>query len=184
MSTHQDFEYVQKVLKGDTSAYQNLVLTTQDATYTLVVKMIQDDDLAKDLCQEVYIKAYEKLKLYNGQSAFSTWMYQMAYRHTLDYIRKKKLPTTPLQAYHHNFEDDNDADKDCEWVNQALTELTEMDRALLHFYYFEDYSIKQIAAVIEKSESAVKVALKRSRERFKFLSEQRYAEQVSTFKNH
>lgn len=184
MSKHQDFEQVQQVLQGDTSAYQNLVLNTQDATFTLVLKMIQDSDLAKDLCQEVYIKAFEKLNLFNGQSAFSTWIYQMAYRHTLDFIRKKKLPTTQLQSYHHNFKDDTEADKDCEWVNQALEELTEMDRALLHFYYFESYSIKQIATVIEKSESAVKVALKRSRERFKFLSEQRYAEQVSSFKNH
>ncbi len=182
MAHHTDYLLAKRILKGDVQAYEQLITANQDALFTLIIKMVQDHDIAADLAQEVFIKAYEKLNLYNGKSRFGTWLYQMGYRHTLDFLRKKKPDNASLLPGQ-DWAEEEELENDTEWVTDALQSLSEMDRALLHFYYFENYSVKEIGEIIGKSESAVKVGLKRSRDRFKSISMKQYTEQVNDYKN-
>lgn len=92
-SSEQDRELVEQALGGDESAYQALMEKYKNALYHHVRRMVRDRAEVDDLVQEAFIKAFSALDSYSTQFAFSTWLYKIATNHTIDYLRKRKLPT-------------------------------------------------------------------------------------------
>lgn len=92
-SSEQDRLLVEQALTGDESAYQVLMEKYKNALYHHIRKMVRDRSEIDDLVQESFIKAFSALDSYSTQYAFSTWLYKIATNHTIDYLRKRKLPT-------------------------------------------------------------------------------------------
>lgn len=101
-SSEQDRLFVERALAGDEMAYQSLVDKYSNALHRHILKMVRRTDDIEDLVQECFIKAFNALQSYSADYAFSTWLYKIATNHAIDYLRKKKLPTTsidkPIQA--------------------------------------------------------------------------------------
>ncbi|WP_412061677.1 RNA polymerase sigma factor [Rubrivirga sp. IMCC45206] len=101
-SSEQDRATVERALGGDQRAYETLVEKYQGPLRRHVGKMVRDDGQVDDLVQEAFVKAFANITSYNPAYAFSTWLYRIATNHSIDYIRKKKLPTfsidKPLQT--------------------------------------------------------------------------------------
>jgi RNA polymerase sigma-70 factor (ECF subfamily) len=142
--------------------------------FTLVIKIVKNQEDAEEVAQDSFIKAYQKLDSFKGQSKFSTWLYTIAYRNALTKVRKKKLETTDIDSYViDNHKDDHDfpqieAIKNGEqekYVKQAIENLGETDALLITLFYLNDNSIEEIQEITEMSQSNVKVRLFRARKR-------------------
>lgn len=95
-SSERDRELVEQALSGDESAYQELLEKYRLALQRHVGRMVRDKAEVDDLVQECFIKAFTALGSYSSEYAFSTWLYKIATNHTIDYLRKKKLPTMSI----------------------------------------------------------------------------------------
>jgi RNA polymerase sigma-70 factor (ECF subfamily) len=73
-----DSKLVKRVQKGDKGAFDLLVMKYQHKIVNLVMRYVRDPDLALDITQEAFIKAYRALPRFRGDSAFYTWMYRIA----------------------------------------------------------------------------------------------------------
>jgi RNA polymerase sigma-70 factor (ECF subfamily) len=95
-SSERDRELVELALTGDESAYHALLEKYRPALERHVGRMVRDKNEVDDLVQECFIKAFTALNSYSSDYAFSTWLYKIATNHTIDYLRKKKLPTMSI----------------------------------------------------------------------------------------
>ena len=174
MTTQEDQIYIERVLKGDTNAFSHLINKYKDMVFTLVIKIVKSREDAEEVAQDSFIKAYQKLDSFKGQSKFSTWLYTIAYRNALTKVRKKKIETTDIDSYViENHKEDKDfpqieAIKNNEqekYVKQAINNLGETDCLLITLFYLNDNSIEEIQEITEMSQSNVKVRLFRARKR-------------------
>ena len=97
-SSIEDDGFVVRALKGDESAYKDLMSKYDRPIYFHIRKMIKEKELVEDLVQEVFMKAFKNLSTYSNEYAFSTWLYRIATNHTIDYLRKKKLQTLSINC--------------------------------------------------------------------------------------
>ena len=79
---------------GDRSAAEELVERTYSAVYASLYRLCADRDLAADLTQETYRKAWEALDGFDGRSQFFTWLYRIAYTTFLNHIRRPRRMTS------------------------------------------------------------------------------------------
>ncbi len=174
MGTQEDQIYIERDLKGDTNAFSHLINKYKDMVFTLVIKIVKSQEDAEEVAQDSFIKAYQKLDSFKGQSKFSTWLYTIAYRNALTKVRKKKLETTDIDSYViDNHKDDHEfpqieAIKNNEqekYVKQAIENLGETDALLITLFYLNDNSIEEIQEITEMTQSNVKVRLFRARKR-------------------
>ena len=94
MSTISDQHYIDKVLQGETNCFAVLVDRYKDMIFTLALKMIKNREEAEEVAQDTFIKAYNSLSKFKGDSKFSTWIYKVAYNTCLDRLKKNKKKTT------------------------------------------------------------------------------------------
>ena len=84
---------INKALDGDQTAYEKLMKKYYQLIYNLIFRMISRKEDVEDLTQEAFIKAFNSLKNFDKQFAFSTWLFKIATNNAIDYLRKKKLNT-------------------------------------------------------------------------------------------
>lgn len=133
---------------------------------------VKDDDTAEDLCQEILIKVFLKLKDFRGEARFSTWLFAIVHNTCMDYLRKNKKSQI-LKVITEKMADEvaeliEGVDEISEELSvQILEQLLEVispeEKMLLLLKYKEKHSIKDIQESLGLSESAVKMRLKRAR---------------------
>ena len=97
MNIEVEREIIQRVIGGDKSAFEGLVIENQKNVYNLALKMTRNEEDALDLSQEAFIKAFNRLANFRGESRFSVWMYRLTYNLCIDFLRKKsKINTVSL----------------------------------------------------------------------------------------
>lgn len=128
---------------------------------------------AEDLSQDVFAKLYIKLSSFKGKSKFSTWLYAFTYNMCVDYVNdksKKKIKTVNREIEDYNnlqieVEDYSLFQLKEDTLKLALEAIAPEDKMILLLKYQDDFSIKNIMEVLEISESAVKMRLKRAKSR-------------------
>ena len=88
-----DQDLVTRAQQGDTRAFDALILKYGDKLYGLVYNMTSHKEDTHDLLQEIFARAYQSLGKFRGNSAFYTWIYQIAVNLTLNFLKKKKRRT-------------------------------------------------------------------------------------------
>ena len=178
MTRQQEMEYINKVLDGDRSAFEHLVLDNQDKVYSLALKITKNPDDALDAAQEVFLKAYTYLASFRGDSRFSVWLYRLTYNQCLDLVRaRKRKPVVSITAQD---EDEDDMDfADNRPTPQQLVEsrelrlaiakavdaLPEEQRQVFVLREFNDYDYSAIAEELDINIGTVKSRLARARKK-------------------
>jgi RNA polymerase sigma-70 factor, ECF subfamily len=90
MSAQLDTELVSAARNGDAQAYEELVYRHRDKIYARAFSMVRNEEQALDLSQEAWIKAWQRLHQFHGDSSFATWITRITINLTLDYLRKAK----------------------------------------------------------------------------------------------
>jgi len=83
-----DRKIVERVLKGDTEAFNLLILQWEKPIYNFIVRLIGDREEAMDLCQESFMKAYRELATLKDRDRFSAWLYRIAHNTCYSRLRK------------------------------------------------------------------------------------------------
>jgi RNA polymerase sigma-70 factor (ECF subfamily) len=179
MSLTTDQQLIEQTLKGDTSSFGKLVERYQDFVFTIAFRIMKVREEAEEVAQDSFIKAYESLNSFRGESKFSSWLYSIAYRKALDALRKNKKykaseiidditegEVSGIEDALHYLEDEErkKAIQDC------ILKLSEDEATIITLYYFQDQSVREISAITRLSEDNIKVKLFRSRKKlFGFL---------------
>ncbi len=85
-----DAEAIERSKNGDATAYKVLVDRYQGRAYRLALRVLRDDELARDACQEAFLKAYLNLGRFEGRSSFYTWLYRLVMNLCLDFKRRDR----------------------------------------------------------------------------------------------
>ena len=91
MTIEDDHILIDKVLRGDQSAFHQLVLKYQNFVFTITHRVLSSREEAEEAAQDTFLKVYRTLGKFERKSKFSTWLYSVAYRTAIDTVRKKKL---------------------------------------------------------------------------------------------
>jgi len=90
MGGDTDQAVVERVIRGDVDAFSILVNRYQDRIYSVALNYVGNPEDAIDVTQEVFLKAYTKLRTFDSASAFYTWLYRIAINAAIDFLRKRK----------------------------------------------------------------------------------------------
>jgi RNA polymerase sigma factor (sigma-70 family) len=139
--------------------------------------MLSDEGLARDATQDIFIKVMLNLARFGEQSSFSTWVYSITYNYCIDQIRKKKKGVLIFLDDVSRVKDEEDVEvpdsvlleMKQEQLTAVLNALPPGDRAILMMKYSEDLSIKEIAEILGKSESAIKMQIMRAKQKAEIL---------------
>ena len=167
-----DTEYVGRVQRGDTGAFRHLVEKYHPMVFTLALRLIGDRQQAEDAAQEVFLKCYRGLAGFQMQSTFSTWLYRIAYNHSLDLLkRKNRKKFATLEEYADvpaagGSPQDQVDQKDVQSVvHAAIDHLPPADQFLVKLFYYEELPVRDIGRIMDITETNVKVRLFRIRSR-------------------
>lgn len=106
MTREQEAAVIQAVLDGDINAYELLVKEYEKNVYNLALRMVGNSDDAADMSQEAFIKAYNSLTSFRGDSKFSVWLYRIVSNVCLDYLRSRgRRQTVSLSTENDDGED-------------------------------------------------------------------------------
>lgn len=85
-----DKDLVERAKKGDQDAFERLVLDNQNRVYSLALRLVNDREEAADLSQEAFVKAWQGLRSFQGESSFATWLYRLTTNLCIDWLRRQK----------------------------------------------------------------------------------------------
>ncbi len=135
------------------------------------ISILKDYDEAKDAVQDIFVKIMTNLVNFGERAQFSTWIYSITYNYCIDVIRKKKkekmLFTEDIERAPDVAEEEVPDEfllaMEVKDLKQVLETLPTGDRMILLMKYQDDMSIRDISEVLDKTESAVKMKIKRAK---------------------
>jgi len=177
---------IDRVHRGDVNAFEDLVIANQRSIYNLCLRMTKNPDDAYDLSQEAFIRAYNNLTSFKGESSFSAWLYRLASNICIDFLRREKRRDSASLTY----VDDSGVIQELEIpdarfqpetaleqrqmaaeIQRGLNALTEEHRNILVMREVEGLRYDEIAEVLGVSHGTVKSRISRARQSLvKFLS--------------
>ena len=177
-SSEQDRILVEQALVGNERAFRILMQKYDKALHHHIYRMVRTKGEVEDLVQESFIKAFSALTSYSSDYAFSTWLYKIATNHTIDYLRKKKLPTfsidKPIQTKDGNLEYEVPdityrpdrhvvADQRRALIQQAIDSLPEKYHRGIVLRHQQEKSYEEIAQELDLPLGTVKAHIFRAR---------------------
>lgn len=168
----KDSDLILGLINKQTSAINYFVNNYQQFVFVLCVKLVNSSEVAEEITQDVLIKCIEKIEQFKGDAKLKTWVYTIARREALNYIRINKLDTTEINDVISNkLKSDtgefNDEDDLTNTLQHYFNKLSIDAKEMLTLFYLEEMSLKEIAETTQLSESNVRVKLYRARESFK-----------------
>jgi RNA polymerase sigma-70 factor (ECF subfamily) len=154
-------EVIQRILGGETAAFEVLLRQHQQDIYRLTFRMTRNAEDAKDLAQETFVQAYRALGTFRGQSRFSTWLYRISMNLCLNHLKATaredpaevdgQQPDPRVDSLGLLLSDERDRA-----VAQAIEGLPPQQKATLMLRVHQGLSHKGIAQVLECSEGTAK----------------------------
>lgn len=175
-------QLLNNALKGDSRAFDRLYEMTHQKAYYAALKYMKDEHQAEDVLQEAYIKAFNNLNTLQNANKFEAWLHKIIYTTAMDVYRKRKRQTEHSINFSDyegenetsvEFEDDREEFKPEEQIDYQETqkavlsfidELSSPQRMAMVLFYYEQYSLKEIADVMECSVGTVKSRLNKAKQ--------------------
>jgi RNA polymerase sigma-70 factor (ECF subfamily) len=157
-----DRELVQRFREGERSAFDDLVRRHEVGILRLVRRYVSAPEDAKDVVQRTFVRAFERLEGFRGESKFRTWLYRLAVNLSLDHARgtrnERSVPIEDDIAFTSSLGTEKLVAKDL-WkkISERLAELPPRQRLVVELRVFHDLSFEEIAAIVDSSEDAAKV---------------------------
>jgi len=158
-----DLELVELILKGNISAFEEIIRRYEMNIVNFIYNMIKDKSASEDLTQEVFIVVYKKLYTFKKEYKLSTWLYQIARNKAIDYMRKNKkyyeldiqdVSVTSREMSPESFVEFRETKA---LIQQFIKLLNDTDRQILSLRYCKDtLTFKEIAEIMDMGEAAVK----------------------------
>lgn len=168
-----DAALVERVRRGDRSAFGELVKRYQRQAYRLALRFTGRPEDAQEVLQESFLAAFRNLDSFRAESAFSSWLYRVTVNAALMHLRKGRAgpPKIAIEDLPESIglvggewpDAATNRREIAEVLSQALEELPEMYRAVFVLRDVEDLSTEQVAEILEVTLATVKTRLHRAR---------------------
>lgn len=142
----------------------NLIISSEDVLYHVAKTLLRDDADCADAIQEAIVKAFSNIHTLHKDSYGKTWLIRIVINECYAIMRQKKKLVS-LEEY--TREERGREDRDYSDLYEAIARLSEETRLAVTLYYIEGYHVKEIAALMETTESTIKNRLARAREKLK-----------------
>ncbi len=169
-----DEELVSAIVKdNNTLLFEVLYDRYATLVYNKCYGFAKDGDEAKDLTQDVFLKLFVKLASFKGKSKFSTWLYAFTYNHCVNYVtrntakkfEKQSVDYADIENISEEPTDEGFSDMRIDKLKQALELVSPDEKMILLLKYKDNLSIKEIESVLDIGESAVKMRIKRAKDK-------------------
>ena len=172
-----DARLVEAARRGDQSAFGDLVTRYERRLLRVIGRFIHDQEQARDLAQETFLRAFQRLDQFDPSRRFGPWLFRIGVNLALDHLRRRKRrgrwalftdlsketqPDPPVA-------DPRRAIDMGQEVRQVLDELPEAYRTVLVLRDLENFSTSEIAAILERKEATIRWRLAEARNRFEAL---------------
>jgi RNA polymerase sigma-70 factor, ECF subfamily len=172
-----DLPVIERVLTGDVKAYEILVEKYQKRIYYLALRMTKNHDIADELAQESFVKAYMALASFHKDKSFYTWLYRITVNLVLNYLKHSRytisLDNPDRRAYLESIPESPDQlsqlvnQEEMERYQRALDQLPASQKIVFMMRIYDDLSYEKIAEVMGCSVGTVMSRLFRARTKLK-----------------
>ncbi len=173
----KDAELVQQVLNGNSNAFRFLVLNHQRLVIHIVGRIVQQQEEIEDICQEVFMKVFQKLKKFRGDSKLSTWIATIAYNTSISHLRKNnryeeasydEFPGL-MSGKTAGLSTSGKVEKEeaIKYLMQLIEQLPVHYRTVLTLFHLDEFSYAEIEQITKMPEGTIKSYLSRARKLLK-----------------
>lgn len=181
-----DEELVTLYLESQNVAYFNLIYKRYSGKiFGKCLSLLKSESEAEDATQDVMMKILLNMAKFSGKSRFSTWIYSITYNYCIDFIRrKKKDPSIYVDDFIENLDVEDDVEDrflmemNVKRLKVILEDIPVGDKSILLMKYQDEMSIKEIGQILSKSESAIKMKIKRAKQKFRKTFKEKYKEEI------
>ena len=177
---NNDAELIQQTLMGDQRAFGTLVRRYQKPLHALVWRKIGDFHIAEEITQDIFLNVYKKLQTLKNPNRFAGWLYVIASRRCIAWLKKKRIPMKSLDAmppeeleelayaqYHAERQEEIVNNRHREVVKRLLQKLPESERTVVTLHYLGEMTCEDISKFLGVSPNTVKSRLHRARKRLR-----------------
>ena len=151
--------------------FEELYERYADKVYRKCLSFVKDQAKAEDFTHDIFLKLIVRIGTFKEHSKFSTWLFSITYNYCMDQLRlNKKMAEDELNEnidIAEESEDSEEIEMESKRLRRALEGISPEERTILVMKYQDDFSIKDIAGTFGLTESAVKMRLKRSKEKLR-----------------
>ncbi len=154
---------IERAISGEASAFGLLYDEYNERIYRFIYLKVSHREEAEDLAHQVFLSAWQNIKNYKFQGVpFHSWLYQIARNQVIDHYRTKK-PTVNIElvsetiSYSELLDEDFDANSELGTIKKAISKLNQEQQDIIIMRFIEDIPPKEIASVLKKPESTVRV---------------------------
>jgi RNA polymerase sigma factor (sigma-70 family) len=167
-----DRALVSQVVSGDRMAFKQLIKQHERLVAHMIARLIDHREDREELCQDVFLKVYEKLGEFNFQSKLSTWIATIAYRHSVNHLRKRKIEVNDIpeeESFTSHFISDEDPQEKIEdnemnvLILKLIDQLPVQYKVIVTLYHIDQMNYQEIEDVTGMPEGTVKNYLFRAR---------------------
>lgn len=182
-----DEELIRLYLETQNSRYfDQLYGKYSTKVFSKCISLLKNETHAQDATQDIFLKIFLNLSKFGGKSKFSTWIYSITYNYCIDLIRKKKKDGNIFSDEMEKAPDLAEEVPDSALLEMEVSRLKVVletipvgDKAVLLMKYQDDMSIRDISDALNKSESAIKMKLKRAKHKAQQVYENIYKQKQS-----
>lgn len=173
-------ETIERLKLGDAALFSDVVNRWQDKVYNTAISIVQNEEDAEDICQEVFVQLHESIGTLRGEALLSTWLYRVAVNKALDHEKKKKSKKRGglLKAFFIRDESDepvhfehpgvlSENKESAKALFYALKKLPDAQRIAFVLHKIEGNSYDEVAAITGSTRMAVESLLARSKKNLK-----------------
>jgi RNA polymerase sigma-70 factor (ECF subfamily) len=161
--TDIDHNLVERYLAGDMTAFDELMIRYERQIYRICFRFVNNRDDARDLAQEIFIKAFEHLAQFRRESSMKTWLYRIAMNHCINHVKKNAREFVEITenigsimaSVHADMEDREQR----EHFRGLVKQLPPKQKAILEMRIHDQLSYEEIATMSGRSISTIKASV-------------------------
>ena len=174
MERTKQLQLIERCRDNDQLAQMDIYDAYCQAMFNVAYNFVRADDLAQDIMQEAFIKAFKKIDSYTGEASFGAWLKRIVINQSLDHLKKNKLDTVELneQVYQLGSEDNweiEDNGISVQRIYHCIEQLPNKCKNVVKLYMLEGYDHQEVAQILEISEVASRSQLSRGKSKLKEL---------------
>ena len=191
MDKADDVQLIHRVLSGDDAAFNTLIEKHQKSVHALVWRKVGDFHYAEEITQDTFLKAYKKLATLRNPHQFAGWLYVIANRLCISWMRKQKPAMQSLEAmsvkeieklsYEKYIAEQRETlahERQYDIVKKLLAKLPESERTVVTLYYLGEMTTKEISKFLGVSINTITSRLQRGRQRLQKQQEEGFVQEV------
>jgi len=172
----EDRDLIARILDGDTQSFKLLIKQHERLVAHMIGRLVKHDGEREDLCQDVFIRIYEKLSEFTFQSKLSTWIATIAYRYAINHLRKKRIEIDTMEdnamvlgtfAEHENPETLFSTQNTDEFILKLVDQLPPHYKTVIMLYHVDNLNYVEIGEITGMPEGTVKNYIFRGRKLLK-----------------